>query len=154
VSALFESVHTMTDYYDGPVRGVADYCGRPHLYEARWDDVREEFGPRFQLSPLDDATRDLAIEDWAIWLRWEAAFKAGLVDQASHPALPSERARHVELQAELATRLVVDPARAFIMCGEFRWIPRPPCWPLAEVRWYDPALLDARADDRRSGDRG
>ena len=139
MDTVFEVVHTMTDWYDGPVRGVADYRGRPHLYEAEWDDVRDEFGPRFRLSPIDDVTRDLALEDWAIWLRWDVAFKAGATDQSTHPALPSERARHEELQAELATRLVLDPARAFIVCGEFRWTPRPPSLPLAEVRWYAPA---------------
>lgn len=126
----------MSDWYDGPIGGVADYRGRPHLYEAQWDDEVEQFGPRFLLSPLDDATRDLAIEDWEIWLRWDAAFKAGATDESTHPALPAERARHEQLQVELALRLVIDPAQSFVMFGEFRWTPRPPDLPLAEVRWY------------------
>ena len=139
VSALFELVHTMSDWYDGPIGGVAVYRGRPHLYQAQWDTDTQQFGPLFRLVPLDDATRDLAIEDWEIWLRWDAAFKAGATDVSTHPALPAERARHEELQAQLATRLIIDSARAFVMSGEFRWTQRPRGWPLVEVRWYDPA---------------
>lgn len=139
MTTSFELVHTVSDWCDGPIGGVADHEGKPHLYEAEWDDDLEQFGPRFRLSPLDDATRDLAIEKHAIWLRWDAAFRAGAAEQSTHPALPSERARHDELQAELATRLVIDPARAFVMCGEFRWTPRPPGQPLVEVRWHAPA---------------
>jgi hypothetical protein len=29
----------MTDYYDGPRRGIADYRGRLRLYESRWSDI-------------------------------------------------------------------------------------------------------------------
>jgi len=36
----YERVYTMTDYYDGPRKGIADFEGRPHLYEAEWDDVQ------------------------------------------------------------------------------------------------------------------
>jgi hypothetical protein len=34
----WEKVYTVTDFYDGPRLGVADYNGQPHLYESRWDD--------------------------------------------------------------------------------------------------------------------
>jgi hypothetical protein len=36
--AGYERVHTMTDYYDGPRKGLANFEGMPHLYEAEWDD--------------------------------------------------------------------------------------------------------------------
>jgi hypothetical protein len=136
---MFESVHTMSDWYDGPIGGVADCAGRPHVYEALWDEELQRFGPRFRLSPIDAATLALAVEDWQIWLRWDEAFRAGAVDESTHPALPAERARHEELHALLAAKLVVDQERAFVVCGEFRWTPRPPGKPLAEVRWHSPA---------------
>ena len=35
----FEPVHTMTDWYDGPRRGVATVNGLPHIYESCWSDI-------------------------------------------------------------------------------------------------------------------
>lgn len=129
----------MTDWYDGPTGGLADFRGRPHVYEAQWSAERQQFGPRFRLCPVDEVTLALAVEDWAIWLRWDRAFKAGSVDQATHPALPADRERHEELRRWLEPRLVLDPDRTFEVDGEFRWLPRDGGDPLLQVRWYDPA---------------
>jgi hypothetical protein len=95
----------MTDFYDGPRRGVADFRGRAHLYVSRFADIDSDEKDVFDLYALDDRTFALAIEDWAIWLRWVAAFEARLVGIETHPALPQERARHDAIQAELTPRL-------------------------------------------------
>jgi hypothetical protein len=34
----FEIVHTIEEYYDGPRRGIANYNGKPHLYQSEWQD--------------------------------------------------------------------------------------------------------------------
>lgn len=34
-----EHVYTMTEYYDGPRGGVADFRGTPHVYRSLWTDV-------------------------------------------------------------------------------------------------------------------
>lgn len=122
----FERVYTMTDFYDGPRGGIADYRGAPHLYASMFDD-----DDTFELQPVDAETLALALEDWAIWLRWEEAFKDGLVTIASHPALPEERARHDEIKPLLAARLAAlpDPIRAI---AEFRAAPG---HGHLEVRW-------------------
>lgn len=103
----FEAVHTMTDYYDGPRRGIADFDGRPCLYESLFDDLRDEHDDIFLLRPIDEETLRLALEDWQIWLRWEEAFYAGKATTETHPALPEDRTRHEEIAAALPARLEV-----------------------------------------------
>jgi hypothetical protein len=100
----FERVHTVTDYYDGPVRGIADFQGCPHLYEAEWDDTADQYAATFLLSPLSEEVVRLMLEDWDIWLRWEAAFHEGRTTHATHPALPEDRPRHLELRTLLAAQ--------------------------------------------------
>jgi hypothetical protein len=135
----YEKVHTMTDFYDGPRRGVADFEGRPHLYESQWDDDADNYASTFVLTPVNDDVFRLALEDWAIWRRWETAFHEGTATQETHPALPDDRERHNELQPILAQRLVADALRGVRALGEFR-TSSDPTWngkgfaPL-EVRW-------------------
>jgi hypothetical protein len=64
---MFEPVHTMTDCYDGPRRGIADFRGNPHLYESRWSDIDSEDDDTFLLMPVDAATFEWALEDWTNW---------------------------------------------------------------------------------------
>jgi hypothetical protein len=136
---VFETVHTLTDWYDGPRRGIADYRGRPHLFESEWRDGEGLNADTFLLMPVDAGTFALALEDWAIWRRWEAAFSQGRATEETHPALPEERGRHEDLERLLDGRLTVDPARAVRATAEFRVRPDPE-WsgyggrPL-EVRW-------------------
>jgi hypothetical protein len=144
---MFERVHTCTDWYDGPRGGIADYQGRPHVFVSEWTDIGGPDRDTFLLSPVDAETYRLAVEDWAIWLRWEAAFHQGRVTVQTHPALPEESARHEELQHLLQGRLVVDNQRALRKAAMFR-VREDPSWsglgfrPL-EVRW-DEVNLDAQ----------
>lgn len=141
---VFERVHTVTDYCDGPRRGLADLDGVAHVYESEWNAERDDYAETFLLSPIDPDTLALALEDWAIWQRWQEAFFSGRTDRETHPALPADRERHEELEALLATRLEVDSNVAVRKLGEFRpqadagARPRGAMRPL-EVRWYDPA---------------
>jgi hypothetical protein len=112
----FETVHTMTGYYDGPRSGIADYRGRPHIYESVYEDAPDG-SDTFLLQPIDDETFRLALEDWAIWCRWERAFHSGQATLATHPALPNERTRHDELEVILKPRLEVARERAFRVKG-------------------------------------
>ena len=121
--ADFESVHTMTDFYDGPRRGVADFKGAPHFYESTFGDVGDapdEADDIFQLSPITDDAFQLALEDWAIWLRWQAANQRGETSNETHPALPIDRPRHDELQPMLDRLLKIDPNDLVNAIAEFR----------------------------------
>ena len=118
--ADFETVHTMTDYYDGPRGGVADFHGTPHIYESQFSDSLNNYTDSFHLSPIPDSTFQLALEDWAIWLRWDAAFKRGETPHETHPALAIDRERHDELQRLLNGKLAIDPSNLVLATAEFR----------------------------------
>jgi hypothetical protein len=141
---VFEIVHTVTDFYDCPRAGIADFDGAAHLYEAEWDFGLDDYSGRYLLMPIDAETLALALEDWAIWRRWEDAFHRGLTDRDSHPALPGDGERHEELKRLLTGRLQADPRLSVRKLGEFRVRsdaaerPRGALRDL-EVRWYDPA---------------
>ncbi len=93
MSDEYDTVHTMTDYYDGPRRGIADVSGRPHVYTSTWADIdTDEEEDVFELHAIDAETLSLALESWAIWLRWEEAFHDGQTNLHTHPALPEDRA--------------------------------------------------------------
>lgn len=120
-----EPVYTITDWYDGPRRGVANFEGNPHSYECLWyagiDTSSDELPGYYLLTPLDAETYQLALEDWAIWERWEAAFAAGTTTQATHPALPEDRTRHDEIEQLLLTKLVANPHSCRRARGEFSY---------------------------------
>ena len=118
VAGAFETVHTMTGYYDGPRSGVADYRGAPHLYESLFEDAPDA-SDVFLLQLIDDETFRLAMEDWDIWSRWERAFRSRQTTLDTHPALRPDRARHDELELLLAPRLRLEPTRAFRARGRF-----------------------------------
>jgi hypothetical protein len=73
----YERVFTVTEYYDGPRKGIASFLGVPHLYECLFDEEKDGFSDQFLLTPIDTETFQLAMEDWSIWQRWEVAFKTG-----------------------------------------------------------------------------
>lgn len=139
--ALFETVHTVPHWYDGPRQGIADCLGQPHLFESEWRDGVDLEADTFLLMPVDLETFSLALEDWAIWRRWETAFHQGNATRETHPALPEDRLRHDQLQHLLASRLVIDPALAVRKKATFR-VREDPTWsgygwrPL-EVHWED-----------------
>jgi hypothetical protein len=109
----------MSDFYDGPRGGIADYHGHPHVYDSLWSDLAGEWTDLFLLMPIDATTFQLAIEDWLIWERWQQAFRDGRATQESHPALPEERFRHDEIIRLLGDRLRVIPELAFTVAGRF-----------------------------------
>jgi hypothetical protein len=117
-----ERVYTVMDFYDGPRSGFADFEGRPHAYRALWDVAEDDFDAegRFALVPITPELLALALEDWAIWKRWENAFYAGEVPLSHHPALPTDRLRHEELAPVIAQALEILPAHGTIARGVFR----------------------------------
>lgn len=141
---MFEVVHTLTDWYDGPRRGIADYCGQPHVFESEWQDGAALDAETFLLMPIAAEIFSLALEEWAIWRRWETAFHQGKATRETHPALPEDSHRHDELERLLEGRLAIDPARAVRKRARFRgrsdphwsgygWHPMEVCWDSAST---------------------
>lgn len=118
----YETVYTVTVFYDGARGGIADFRGAAHVYQFLFDEAHDgEDHGTFLLCPVDEETFRLALEDSAIWKRWEVAFHAGHVNLETHPALPEDRRRHEEVEAMLGQRLELDPAKTVRVRGRFRW---------------------------------
>jgi hypothetical protein len=118
-SSRIEDVFTETDYYDGPRQGVANFGGFPHFYDCVFSNERQDYTNHYRLTRIKTETFQLALEDWAIWLRWEKAFKAGQTALETHPALPQEAARHVEIERVLMNQLSTDPESSITRSARF-----------------------------------
>jgi hypothetical protein len=103
----FEHVYTVWDYYDGPRSGIADYSGRPHHYRCEWNAADDGHDQTFVLTPIDQETLTLAMQQWSIWREWEEAFHRGEVPESTHPALAGSHPRYAELEASIKARLSV-----------------------------------------------
>ena len=93
-----------------------------HLYESRWSDIDTDQEDTFLLMPISAETFELALEDWAIWRRWEIAFHEGRTSVDTHPALPEDRTRYDEIKQELNKRLVMDESQAICAKATFQAI--------------------------------
>ena len=113
-----ETVFTVNDYYDGPLKGIANFQGKPHFYECIFDSASDDYSDMYRLTPIDEPTFRLAMEDWEIWCRWEVAFHTGKAKSESHPALPQDAVRHEELKHILDRALQSSP-KAIIQTGKF-----------------------------------
>jgi hypothetical protein len=105
---------------------------------SRFDTSKDSYSEVYELREVEDETLRLALEDWDIWIRWEDAFHSGQTTQATHPALPEDRERHLEIAKVLEPRLVALPGSPITSRGEFRAVPGKPHggrgrW--LQVRW-------------------
>jgi hypothetical protein len=70
------------------------------------------------------------MEEWAIWRRFERAYRAGEVewsgDTSSWAALPEDRARLEALRPTVERALQIGPARRVVLRGEFRALEQGP----------------------------
>ena len=99
VNPMHQQVFTVPDWYDGPRGGIANYEGKPHLFQSLFKDIGSEYEEDvFLLWPISPEAMALAREDWEIWRRWEKAFHAKDTSKETHPALPEDRARYEQLQ--------------------------------------------------------
>jgi len=140
----YERVFTVTDYYDGPRKGIANHQGEPHFYECIFDEAKDDYLQLFRLTPVDAQTFQLALEDWSIWQRWEVAFHAGKADTSTHPALRQDANRHAELKQILDKSLATDAEKAFTKSGRFEVVGDPSAADGVmrpfQVKWDNPQI--------------
>jgi hypothetical protein len=116
----WERVHTVGDYHDGPVSGVADLDGVPHLFEKKFSDEIDDYIDRYLVSAIDQELFSLIMNCWSIWLRWRAAFDQGETTLKTHPVLPEDQERYQELKQAIGDRENPHPDRSRIVDGHFR----------------------------------
>jgi hypothetical protein len=138
----FEQVFTVTDYYDGPRKGIANFLGEPHFYDCIFDETKGNYSNLFRLTSIEEGIFKLAMEDWGIWQRWELAFNTGKTDISTHPALPDETDRHLQLKRILEKALVSEPEKGITKVGQFeplggQELPSGVLRPL-QVKWTKP----------------
>jgi hypothetical protein len=132
----YEEVFTVTDYYDGPRQGVANFGGKPHFYDCIFDESMSNYSDLYRLTPITKRIFELAKEDWSIWERWEAVFHAGNASRESRPALPQDRARLEEIRTVLDSALKTDESICAIRAGSFDTTG-------TSVRWTEPGRKSA-----------
>ena len=130
-----DRILTVNEYYDGPRLGIAEVHGVPHIYEAEFDHNTDEYGDTYFVSPVDPELLALVLEDWEIWLRWQAAHERGDVTLASHPALPAERQRHDALKSAIGNRLKSDPVNRSYLKAKFSYSEPGSAWRGTYVEW-------------------
>jgi hypothetical protein len=120
---MSDPIYTVGLFHDRPIEGFANFEGGPHHFECEFDYDADEYSDVYFLTPISAATLQLVVERWQIWLRWNAAFRAGEASRDTHPALPNERARYNELkeavdQALKGSETTASRARAKFLPGE------------------------------------
>jgi hypothetical protein len=73
--------------------GIAAYAGRPHHFRCEWNEAADDYADIFIITPIDDETLSLALEQWTKWREWECAFHRGEVSQTTNSALPGMHPR-------------------------------------------------------------
>jgi hypothetical protein len=125
LSPGYETVFTVMEYSGWPRRGIANYQGKPHLYDWVSTEGASHESQLFRLMPLSAEIFQLAMEDWEIWRRWLAAFYEKKTDISTRPALPGDSTRHVELKRILDELLVFDPQKTILRVGQFEVLAEP-----------------------------
>lgn len=136
-SERWEKVHTVHDYHDGPVSGVADVGGAPHVFEQIFSEEEDEYSDRYRVMEIDQELYSRIIEAWAIFVRWRAAFDDGKTTVKTHPALPEDRARYLELEQAIGSRKKPHPDQSAVVGARFRRADSGPSYVLGqwEVQW-------------------
>lgn len=134
----WERIYTIEQYWDGPILGVANFEGRPHVFECLFDDKRDEWSERYALSPIDEELLGLILEKQKIWRRWQKAFQEKQTPISTHPALPPDKEQHAAILEKTGNRLTGRTEKSVIMrarfqriepsieTGEVEWLPLPP----------------------------
>ncbi len=114
-----EQVLTVEYYWDGPKTGVARFKREPHVYECVFDDRLDEWSWFYLLKLIDPETLRVVMERWQIWIRWEEAHHTGRTTMSTHPALPADRPRWLQLTRILDSKLEVSASSDLAANAEF-----------------------------------
>ena len=114
-----EKVYTIEDYYDGPRGGIANFNGKPHVYECLFDDLDDEYSNGFKLMEISEETLQIALKSWNLWIKWDDKQNKTKEEMDSHPVLPEDRELYDKLSAEIKKRLKIDDDKSLVADGTF-----------------------------------
>ncbi|MCD2514992.1 hypothetical protein LQ564_01535 [Massilia sp. G4R7] len=80
-----EQVYVENGWWDGPRAGIADIDGIPHRFLSLIDDAQDQFIDTFMVCPLARSVLDLAVEQWRIFIEWNARFESNQAEDRSRP---------------------------------------------------------------------
>ncbi len=138
MEALYETVYVVEDWYDGPRSGFADYKQKPHFYRSLHLDGSnyDKYNPdedRFELAPVSVQVVEWAVASHQLWLRWDAAYRAGTLPQDADDEvriLPEDRVHDQELRALIEQFMNMQAGTRFVVHGEFEL-------GCNRVQWYE-----------------
>lgn len=114
-----ERVYVEDEWYDGPRSGIADINGHPHRFKSLFDETEDEYLGTFMVWPVDKEVLALEIEQWRIFVEWNALFESGKTGTESHPGKGGLNLRWDELEACLRQSRSDVPANAMKALAEF-----------------------------------
>jgi hypothetical protein len=120
MKATIDRVHSVNQYYDGPELGAADFEGQPHVYE-RFTERHDGRPEIYRLSPIDHDALSAILEDWQLYLKWDAAQdeRSRQILDGGPRVLAPDVPRHLELEPLVEAALKIDEARAVTVHGIF-----------------------------------
>ncbi len=135
-----EHVYVESEWYDGPRSGVADANGIPSRFKSIFDEKDGGYNGTFLVWPIDQRTLELEIEQWRIFVAWNALYEAGSASVESHPGHGGIDPRWDELQTLLEKSRVEVPSEARRAVVQMESIERDgryePTGPAYKLRWY------------------
>ena len=124
----YDRVHTVSHFHDHIRSGFADLDGRPHAFDAVFDDAADDYSGQFQLTPITADLLARALRQHAIFTAWQTRFTAGQADRATHPLRADAEFKLLEARkvAEMAT---ITPLTVLYSAtfrdGQVEWTPVP-----------------------------
>ena len=108
-----EKVYVESGWYDGPRLGVADIEGVPHRFISLFDEIEDQYLGTFYVWPIVASDLALEIEQWQIFVSWNALYEAGKETVESHPGHGgiSDRWDEIEVQLKSSRDDIPNDAR-------------------------------------------
>jgi len=135
-----ERVYVENDWYDGPRSGIVDINGIPYRFKSLFDEEGDEYLGSFLVWPVDKESLGLEIEQWYIYVEWNALYESGKVGTNTHPGHGGINLRWDELEILLKQSREEIPNEAKKAKVEIETVSREsryePSGPNYKLRWY------------------
>ncbi|MBO0593993.1 hypothetical protein I2486_21545 [Cellulophaga sp. E16_2] len=115
----YEKVHTVNDYWDGPIEGVADFQGKPHKFKLLFDENEDDYSTDYELQKISVKEFDLILQSWSLWIKWNNKDDKTKEEFDSHPVLPTDKEKREKIEAQLKGLTESNDSNKFKIKGYF-----------------------------------